>query len=123
MAEDKGKRYIATSNGVLDSWSGDLVYESVVTTRNEKIAAQRNSGHIEQYKLLEVLLRSFVATALDAHPLSWSIDVLDLGAAVVAADGTKIVGTDDAEAAAYVIRLAQQIELERYPDGRPSNGT
>jgi hypothetical protein len=113
-------RYTATGYGykVVDTHTGKVVYQGQSQSDQSAYLAQHNAGHVQMFELWKTLTTNFVAQALVAHRLPWSIQLPELGAHIVAGDGSVIISVDDVQTAGFVIKLAEQLELERYPDGR-----
>jgi hypothetical protein len=109
------------SSFVLDTHLGKKVYSGNQTDA-EAFADQQNAGYIQLFATWERIATNFVVFALESNPLPWRIELRDVGADVLANDGIKIVSSDSMEMAAFIIRLAERLELERYPDGRPRPG-
>lgn len=122
----ENKRYSITrpvggQSYVVDTHTGKSVFEGS-DSECMAYAEQHNAGHVQHFELLRNLVTSFVAFALDKHPLPWSIQSSDsVGAHVIADDGTIIIFLVDMNAAVQVVNLAKKLELERYHGGRPRN--
>ncbi len=104
---------------VTDAQTGEVVFRGNDTAA-AAYARQHNAEFAQRYALLEQLLASFVTESLTEHVLPWRMELADAsGVRITASDGTKIVTVVDLPAAMHVVQLAERLELERYPDGRP----
>jgi hypothetical protein len=102
---------------VIDSVTGEQVFEGEATACN-RYAREWNAGNPQAFMAWQSLAQSLIKSHVLARPLPWSIQFPGVGYGIVAQDGTTVVNVDDIEVAAWVIQLAEQYELELYPDGR-----
>jgi hypothetical protein len=121
MSDQQKRRYVyeqlGTDGIVTDSYSGEIVYKGPYQTAKQ-VVDQRNAGNALLYEAMRSVMRGLV----QKHAAPWSIQPARPGGwKIVAVDGMDeldITAVDDIETAGQIIRLADEIELELFPDGR-----
>jgi hypothetical protein len=124
MTTGQSQRYtlggVVNDRCVVDTHTGKVVFGGPLEACRAYIR-EHNEGHLNEFAMWQSLSELLIKAHVMQHPTPWSAQFPGVGVDVVAQDGTHIVSADDVHIAAKIIELAQALELELFPDGRPSS--